>query len=127
RPKAGQSFDGEGQTVLSGSRLLTTFSREGRYWVAAGQKQRGRRHGRCAKEAPACNLPEGLFLDDKPLDQVPTKDSVEAGRFYFDHAGGRLDFADDATRRMVDATVAVLAFEYGAYDLLVRNVAIGKQ
>ena len=44
RPKSGQSFHGEGQTVLSGSRLLTTFSREGRYWVAAGQKQRGRRH-----------------------------------------------------------------------------------
>jgi parallel beta-helix repeat protein len=126
RPKSGQSFHGEGQTVLTGSRLLTTFSREGRYWVAAGQKQRGRRHGRCAKEAPACNLPEGLFLDDKPLDQVPTKDSVETGRFYFDHAGERIYFADDPTGRKVEATVAVLAFESRASNVLIRNVVIEK-
>jgi hypothetical protein len=33
----GQSFHGEGRTVLNGSRLLTTFSRGGRYWVASGQ------------------------------------------------------------------------------------------
>jgi len=58
RPKRSQSFRGEGQTVLNGSRLLTTFSREGRYWVASGQEQRGQRHGQCAKEAPACDLPE---------------------------------------------------------------------
>ena len=33
RPKWGQRFHGEGRTVLNGSRLLTTFSREGPYWV----------------------------------------------------------------------------------------------
>src|SRR5260370_10496637 len=103
RPKSGQSFHGEGQTVLSGSRLLTTFSREGRYWVAAGQKQRGRKHGQCAKEAPTCNLPEGLFLDDKPLDQVPTKDSVEAGRFSFGPTGGPVYFPQHPTGRKVEA------------------------
>ena len=30
RPRTGQSFYGEGATVLNGSRLLTNFSREGR-------------------------------------------------------------------------------------------------
>src|SRR5258706_14135428 len=95
RPKPGQSFYGEGQTVLNGSRLLTTFSREGRDWVASGQEQRGRKHGECAKEVPACSLPEGLFIDDKPLAQVLTRQGIEAGQFYFDHAGGRIYFADD--------------------------------
>jgi parallel beta-helix repeat protein len=71
-------------------------------------------------------LPEGLFLDDKPLDQVPTKDSVEAGRFYFDHAGERIYFADDPTGRKVEATVAVLAFESRASNVLIRNVVIEK-
>jgi hypothetical protein len=87
RPKPHQSFHEEGQTVLNGSRLLRTFSRDERYWMASGQEQRGRRRGQCAKEFPACNLLEGLFIDDKPLAQVLTKQGLEAGQFYFDHAG----------------------------------------
>jgi len=126
RPRTHQSFHGEGQTVLNGSRLLTTFSREGRYWVASGQEQRGRKHGECQKEVPACSLPEGLLIDDKPLVQVLSKDDVEAGRFYFDHAGARIYFADDPTGRKVEATVAVFAFESRASNVLIRNVTIEK-
>lgn len=126
RPKPGQSFYGEGQTVLNGSRLLTTFSREGRDWVASGQEQRGRKHGECAKEVPACSLPEGLFIDDKPLAQVLTRQGIEAGQFYFDHAGGRIYFADDPTGRKVEATVAAFAFESRASNVLIRNVTIEK-
>jgi hypothetical protein len=126
RPKGSQSFRGEGQTVLNGSRLLTTFSREGRYWVASGQEQRGQKHGQCAKEAPACDLPEGFFIDDKPLGQVLSKESVQTGRFYLDHASGRLYFADDPTGHKVEATVAVFAFESSASNVLIRNVTIEK-
>ena len=126
RPKPGQSFHGEGQTVLNGSRLLTTFSREGRYWVASGQEQRGLRHGQCAKEAPACNLPEALFIDDKPLRQVLGKESVETDRFYLDRASGRLYFADDPTGRRVEITVAAFAFESTASNVLIRNVIVEK-
>jgi parallel beta-helix repeat protein len=126
RPKQGQSFHGQGQTVLNGSRLVTSFSREGRYWVASGQEQRGRKHGECRKEVPACSLPEGLLIDDKPLVQVLSKDDVEAGRFYFDHAGARIYFADDPTGRKVEATVAVFAFESRASHVLIRNVTIEK-
>lgn len=126
RPKAGQSFHGEGQTVLNGSRLLTSFSREGRYWVASGQEQRGHKDGVCTKEAPACGLPDGLLIDDKPLGQVLSKDDVEAGRFYFDHARGNIYFADDPTGRKVEATVAVFAFESRAPNVLIRNVTIEK-
>jgi hypothetical protein len=126
RPKRGQKFHGEGQTVLNGSRLLTSFSREGAYWVASGQEQRGRRLGECAKPVPACNLPEGLFIDDMPLAQVLTKEDVGAGRFYFDHANGRIYFADDPTGRKVEATVAVFAFESLASNVLIRNLIIEK-
>jgi hypothetical protein len=127
RPKPGQSFHGEGgHTVLNGSRLLTTFSREGRYWVASGQEQRGRRNGRCAKEAPACDLPEGFFIDDKPLGRVLSKESVEAGWFYLDYASGQLYFADDPTGHKVEATAAVFAFESAAPNVLIRNVIVEK-
>ncbi|WP_235983934.1 right-handed parallel beta-helix repeat-containing protein [Bradyrhizobium australiense] len=126
RPKPGQSFHGEGQTVLNGSRLLTNFSREEGYWVASGQAQLGQKHGECANAVPACSLPEGLFIDDQPLVQVLTKESVEPGRFYFDHAGSRIYFADDPTGRKVEATVAAFAFESRVSNVVIRNVTIEK-
>ena len=125
RPKVGQSFSGEGQSVLNGSRLLTTFSREGRYWLAS-YEQRGRRHGQCAKEAPTCGFPEGFFIDDKPLGRVLSKDSVEAGRFYLDYANQRLYFADDPAGRKVEATVAAVAFHSAAPNVLIRNITVEK-
>src|ERR1700754_800871 len=64
RPRAGQKFYGEGGAVLNGSRLLTDFGREGRYWVVSGQMQRGLKHGECARATPACDLPESVFIDD---------------------------------------------------------------
>jgi len=73
RPRPNQRFYGEGRTILNGSRLLRQFGRDNNYWVARDQRQRGQRRGECAKEAPACNLPEGLFIDDVPLVQVLAK------------------------------------------------------
>jgi parallel beta-helix repeat protein len=125
RPKSGQSFHGEGRTVLNGSRLLTTFGREGRYWVSE-QEPRGRKDGLCEKWAPTCNLPEALFIDDQPLVQVLSKDEVETGRFYFDRVGARIYFIDDPTGRKVELTVAAFAFEGRATNVLIRNVSIEK-
>ena len=92
-------FYGEGGTILNGSRLLTEFTGEKSYWVASGQTQHGRRHGECMSEAPACNLPEGFFIDDTPLNQVLSKDSVKLGNFYLDYASDKLYFADDLQGR----------------------------
>jgi len=126
RPKRSQSFHGERHTVLNGSRLLTTFSHEGRFWVASGQDQHGRKNGYCGEENPACSLPESFFIDDKPLGRVLSKDSVETGGFYLDYATGRLYFVDDPTERKVEATVAAFAFESTVPDVLIRNVTVEK-
>lgn len=126
RPKRGQRFYGEGQTILNGSRLLTTFSREGDYWVASGQAQRGQRHGECAKTAPTCDQPEGFFIDDKPFTPALSKDTIKTGQFYLDHASERLYFTDDPTGRKVEATVAAIAFESTAPNVLIRNIIVEK-
>lgn len=47
--------------------------------MASRQQQHGRRLGECSKAVRACNLLEGLFIDD-----MLTKEDVGAGRFYFD-------------------------------------------
>ena len=126
RPRPGQKFYGEGRTVLNGSRLLTNFSREGRYWVASGQFQRGQKHGECARTEPACNLPESVFIDDKPLLQVLSKDRLGSNRFYFDYADAKIYLADDPRGRKVEATVAAFAFESMASDVLIRNITVEK-
>jgi hypothetical protein len=126
RPKGGQRFYGEGRTVLNGSRVLTTFSREGPYWVADGQAQHGRIHGNCAKASPACRYPESLFIDDRPLTQVLSKEDLKIGQFYHDYGGQRLYFVDDPTSHTVEFTVAAFAFGGAAPDVLISNVTVEK-
>jgi len=126
RPQPGQSFYGEGHTILNGSKLLTSFVREGRYWVATNQSQHGRKHGECIRTEPACDLPEGVFIDDKPLHQVLSKDRLKSNAFYFDYANGKIYLADEPGDRKVEATVAAFAFESMARDVLIRNVTVEK-
>jgi parallel beta helix pectate lyase-like protein len=126
RPRPGQSFHGEGRTILSGSRLLTSFRREDGYWVANGKAHSRRTHGVCAKTSPACTFPEGLFIDDRPLLQVARKDDVAPGRFYLEPASGNIYFADDPTGRVVEFTVATFAFESKSPNVLIRNVIVEK-
>jgi Right handed beta helix region len=126
RPRPGQRFYGEGSAILNGSKLLTNFSREGRYWVVSGQMQRGHKHGDCTRAAPACDLPESVFVDDKPMHQVLSKDRLESNGFYFDYANSKIYLAADPTNRKVEATVAAFAFESMARDVLIRNITIEK-
>jgi hypothetical protein len=126
RPRAGQSFYGEGQTVLNGSRLLTEFSREGPYWVASWPEPYGPRHGKCAAQAPACNLPESLFFDDQPFEPVLSKEQLRPRSFYIDRSRGLLYFLHDPSGHKVEATAAAVAFEGTAPYVRISNLAIEK-
>jgi hypothetical protein len=126
RPRTGQQFYGEGGTVLNGSRLLTDFQREGRYWVANSQLQRVPKHGECLPSAPACDRPDAVFIDDKPLTKVLSKDALASNEVYIDYAGARVYLADDPTNHKVEATVASFAFESTASDVSISNLTIEK-
>ncbi len=126
RPLDGQSFYGEGSTILNGSHLLTEFSRDGDYLVASGQTQHGQKHGECMSTAPACNLPEAVFMDDAPLTQVPSKDALKPGGFWFDYADNKIYLADDPTGHKVEATVAAFAFRSLASNVRIENLTIEK-
>ena len=126
RPQAGQRFHGEGETVLNGSLLLDGFRREGRYWLVNSQLQRVPKHGECLPSAPACGQPQAVFIDDKPLTKVLSKDALATNEFYVDYAGGRIYLADDPTNRKVEATIASFAFKSDAPDVLIGNLTIEK-
>ena len=63
QPKNGDSFAGENGAVLSGAQVLTSFSRQGNFWVASGQTQQGQTQGVCDPQHPMCAYPEDLYLD----------------------------------------------------------------
>ncbi len=44
-PRAGDTFEGENGTILSGARVLPEFSRSNDLWYSANQTQEGPRHG----------------------------------------------------------------------------------
>ncbi|QWG24805.1 right-handed parallel beta-helix repeat-containing protein [Bradyrhizobium sediminis] len=126
RPRAGQRFDGEGETVLNGSWRIGGFRREGRYWVANSQLQRVPKHGECLPSAPACDQPQAVFIDDKPLTKVARKDALATNEVYIDYAGGRIYLVDDPTDHKVEATIATFAFESDAPDVLIGNLTVEK-
>jgi Right handed beta helix region len=104
-------FIGEGGAILNGSKVLTSFIREGSYWVATGQTQQEPPlpttvggYPMCNASSPACIYPEKVFRSGIELIQVTTKSAVTPGKFYFDYANDKIYFADDPTGRVIEAT-----------------------
>lgn len=126
RPLPKQKFYGEGQTILNGSRVLTGFRREESYWILNIQLHRSRKHGECLPSAPICDQPEALFVDDRPLNRLPSKTGLASGKFFIDYAGGKIYLGDDPTNRKVELAVASFAFESTADDVLISNITVEK-
>ena len=121
RPRPRQQFNGEGATILNGSRLLTTFRREGRYWVASSRPQGIPKHGECLPTAPACDRPDALFIDDQPLTKVLSKGALASNQFYVDYDAGRIYIVDDPTNHKVEVTATMFAFEVSIRNLTVEK------
>ena len=140
-PKPGDAFQGEAGTILSGARVLTQFSREGTYWVAAGQTQENPRYGSTPygsevcwdgadgkhPDSRGCTYPEDLFLDNRPLRHVTTLAAVQSGSWFFDYPADKVYFADDPTGHVVEIGVTAQAITGdGANGVVVRGLTIEK-
>jgi parallel beta-helix repeat protein len=132
KPKTGNTFIGERGAVLSGARLLTSFTREGRYWVATDQRQQGPTTvfgsaPRCAISHPRCDRPEDVFVDDQPLRHVRALGQVAPGSWFFDYVNNKIYLADDPTGRTVETSVASYAFyASGIARITLRDLTIEK-
>jgi hypothetical protein len=126
RAKDGDSFMGEAGAVLSGARLLTSFSRSGNYWVASGQTQEGAVHGECLPSYPRCNRPEQLFIDDRALLHVGSLGEVGPGKWYFDYGADQIYFADDPTGHRVETSVTPTAFDASGNNVTISGLVIEK-
>jgi Right handed beta helix region/O-Antigen ligase len=127
RPLAGQSFHGEGPaTILSGAEEVSGFQKTGGQWIARRPIARETPHGQCGKQHPLCNLPIQVFLGDRLLQRVATRDEVGTGQVFVDPAGDEIVLADDPSGQTVEITVAALAFESTAPDVLISNLVVEK-
>jgi parallel beta-helix repeat protein len=127
QPKNGSTFLGETGAVLNGSRLLTSFTREGSYWVASGQTQQGWfSNESCKSGYTRCSYPEDLYLDDSPLRHVGTLGEVGAGKWYFDYGADKIYFWDDPSGRKVETSVTQQAFWGPGARVTIKNLVIEK-
>jgi len=124
-PKAGDIFLGESGAIMSGARLLTSFSRSGGYWVATGQTQQNTRSGTCLT-GTACQYPEDLFLDNRLLTHVTALSQVGSGKWYFDYGADKIYMGDDPSGHRVETSVSPYAFAGGASGVTIRNLTIEK-
>ena len=125
-PRDGDTFIGETATVLSGATILSNFVHQGAQWVAAGQTQQGQVAGSCQPTYPACEYPEDLFFDDKPLKRVASVQNVGTGTWYFDYGKHQIIFADNPAGHLVETSVARSAFAGAAQKVTIKNVIVEK-
>jgi parallel beta-helix repeat protein len=124
--KADQHFIGMPGAVLNGARLLRKFSREGRFWVAAGQRQEKELRGMCRPGYETCTDGTELSIDNHRLEQVATRDAVTFGRFFFDHAAGKIYLVDDPIGKRVEVSAANYAFTGPANGVVIRGLTVEK-
>jgi parallel beta-helix repeat protein len=116
-PKSSDVLWGEPETTLNGSKLLTSFTRDGSYWVASGQTQQAAPYDfDCIPVTyTGCRYPEGVFYDDRSLRQETSLSDLDPGDFYFDYPADKIYLADDPTGHKVEASFVAEGIRgYGA-------------
>ena len=126
-PKTGDKFIGEAGALMTGSRLLMSFTRSGSYWVASGQTQQGPTSGRCYEGWEGCIYPEDLWINSVLLQHVTSLSLVGPGKWYFDYAADKIYLADDPTGKTVETSVLPYAFSgSGVNNITIQGIIIEK-
>ena len=130
-PKTGDALIGEPGATLNGSKLLTTFTREGAYWVAAGQTQQAPVYDATCIPATytGCIYPEGVYRDDASLRQVTSLADLVSGAFYFDYAADKIYLFDDPAGHKIEASYvpeALRGFSTYQTNITIRGLVVEK-
>ena len=129
-PKSGMKFVGEAGAILSGARLLTTWTRSGGYWVASGQTQQNPiksvSRGYCLPDHPGCFYPEQLFINDVLQKHVTSLGAVTAGTWYLDYGTDKIYISADPSGKRVEASVSRYAFKGPASNVTITGLKVEK-
>lgn len=125
-PKAGQIIVGAPGAVMNGAMVLSDFVEEGGYWVHRGIEAEGELRGGCVEEAPACELPEDLYIDGKRLKRQVSLDAVDADSWYLDYESDVLYLGRDPGGSEVELAVLPYAFGGDAGGVTIEGLIIEK-
>ena len=125
RAKPGNVFVGEFGAVLNGAMVLSSFEKEGDYWVSEGPPQSRPQLDKCLPSHPACQYPEQLFINDTLLELVTKKSRVAPGKWFFDRSNNLIYIADDPAEQLVELSFTPQAI-IGHTDVVIRNLVIQK-
>jgi parallel beta-helix repeat protein len=124
--KNGDRFIGQGRVVLSGARILRSFTRSGSYWLATGQTQESAPVGECAGAYTGCRYNEDVYMDNVPLRQVTDLSQLGPRKFFFDYAADTIYLADNPAGHRVEATIAPRSFWAVPSRVQVKGLVIEK-
>ncbi len=127
--RTGDRYLGAPGAILRGTKVLSSFSRVGSYWVATGQTQQEQSSPASDCVAPAtprCMHPERTFIDDVELTPVGSTAELQPGAFFFDYANQQIYLDDDPTGHVVETTTGsggIIGFmNAGSDQVTVKNL-----
>jgi hypothetical protein len=127
-PKAGDVYIGQPGALLTGAKLLASWTQSGATWFVGGQTQQGQVHPgqECIASRPRCNRPEDLFIDGLPLIHVASLAEVNAGSYFFDYTADRIYIGQDPAGKTIEVSTTRVAFAPTADNVTVRGFVVEK-
>ena len=127
QPRSGQKFIGYPGAVISGAKLVTNWTKPGKFWVSTGQtSQYPKLTGPVCDRTPAACFYEDVFYDGKPLRHVRSLSVLSSGEFFFDYANNRIYIANSPFGHRLETTNAKAGFEPSASNVTVRGLVVEK-
>jgi parallel beta-helix repeat protein len=124
-PRHGDVLIGHPGAVLSGSKELTGWQRDGGVWSTQGfLPPAPGEGGECLETAPACTYAEDVFLDKRRLRRVGSAQLVTAGTVYADYRTNTITIGDDPRSHLVEQAVARSLVQSTADDVTVANLVV---
>ncbi len=128
--RTGDKYIGAPGAILNGSKILTSFTQAGSYWVASGQSQQEPVFAAslCLATAPGCIYPEKVFYDGAELWQVTSLAALGPRQFYFDYANDQIYLFDSPVGHTIEATTGsggIVGFS-GGESVTVQNLVFEK-
>ncbi|GAA1561279.1 hypothetical protein GCM10009789_13160 [Kribbella sancticallisti] len=126
RPKANMTLGSDQGAVLTGSVPLTDWAATDGDWVTKGALPPAYgQTGQCEDNvANICFLREQVFLNDKHLKRVNTRDKVVPGTFYADYAGNAIYLGDQPQGQAVEMSKTSTAIGSSQPGVTVRGLTI---
>lgn len=116
-PRPGDAFSTHAGAILSGAKVLSSWTVDGSTWRADGQTQpKSQAGGFCRVATPSCNLSDDLFIDNNPLYEVLSYGAVVPGTWYFDDVNDKIYIGDNPAGKTVEVSQHAYAIDCGNCD-----------